>query len=179
MSLMKILLKTTGFFAFTLVPGHLFALTLTSPAFQEGGAIPVRFTALGQDISPPLAWSDAPQGTRSFALICEDPDAPAGTWIHWTLYNIPGTFDHIDEGGRNLPSYVAMGTNSWGRETYGGPNPPSGTHHYHFTLYALDRTLEKKGSLSREQLARALEKGLLAKATLTGLFSAPQEAAAP
>lgn len=175
MSLTRILLKAAGFFVLALAPEHLLALTLTSPAFQEGGAIPVRFTALGQDISPPLAWSDAPQGTQSFALICEDPDAPTGTWLHWALYNIPGTLDHIDEGGRNLPSYVGMGTNSWGRETYGGPNPPSGTHHYRFTLYALDRTLEKKGRMSREQLARTLEKVTLAKVTLTGLFSTPSQ----
>jgi len=143
---------------------------LTSPAFQEKGSIPMLYTGEGKDISPPLVWKNVPKNTQSLALICDDPDAPGGSWVHWILYNIPTTFDHLGEGEKNLTSDIQFGKNSWGNLAYGGPHPPHGTHHYHFTLYALDTPLKLKEGATKEELLKAIDGHILGNTTLVGLY---------
>lgn len=115
-------------------------LQIESSAFQEGGIIPAKYTCDGTDISPPLAWHNIPPATKSFVLICDDPDAPAGTWVHWVVYDIPRKVTELSEGIFVKQLGAVEGINSWGtsRRGYGGPCPPSGTHRYYFKLYALD-----------------------------------------
>lgn len=144
---------------------------LTSPAFGEGQVVPVRYTADGPDLSPPLRIQDPPEGTVSFALIMDDPDAPMGTWVHWVAWNIPGTASAIPEGG--LPEGAVEGTNSWGRTGYGGPSPPRGTgvHRYVFTLYALDTTLDLPPSTDKAGLLAAIKGHVLGEARLVGTYT--------
>jgi Raf kinase inhibitor-like YbhB/YbcL family protein len=133
---------------------------ITSTAFTEGAAIPRRYTGQGDDISPPLAWNHAPAGTRSFALVCDDPDAPAGTWVHWVVYNIPADTTSLPEAfsaGKKIPSGAVQGTNSWQRLGYGGPMPPSGTHRYFFKIYALDTVLQLEPGQTQKALLEAME----------------------
>jgi len=145
-------------------------MQLESSVFTHNSYIPIEYTGEGQDISPPLTWTNVPSGTRSLALVCDDPDAPMGTWDHWILYNIPPNLTHIEKGGNNLPAGVGLGKNSWGRLDYGGPMPPSGIHHYHFTLYALDTELDLQSGVKKDALLKAMEGHVLATATLTGLY---------
>jgi Raf kinase inhibitor-like YbhB/YbcL family protein len=147
---------------------------LTSTAFATGQPIPARYSCLGQDVSPPLAWTDPPQGTQSFALIADDPDAPVGTWVHWVLYNLPADSLGLPE---DVPSEDTLadgsrhGQNSWGRVGYGGPCPPSGTHRYFFGLYALDTQLDLPVGKDKKQLLKAMEGHVLAQAELMGTFT--------
>ena len=120
-------------------------LTLSSSAFSHQGNIPARYTCEGEDISPPLSWSDVPEGTQSFILIVDDPDAPDPnaprmTWVHWVLYNLPATTRVLPEGmnPQKLPICTKEGQNDWRRTGYGGPCPPIGRHRYFHKLYALD-----------------------------------------
>ena len=144
---------------------------LGSPAFSGGEPIPPRFTADGPDLSPGLVIRNAPAGTVSFALIMDDPDAPMGTWVHWVVWNIPGTTEVIPEG--RLPEGAVEGTNSWGRTGYGGPSPPRGTgiHRYFFKLYALDTTLDLPVSTDTAGLLRAMEGHVLGEARLMGTYT--------
>ena len=149
-------------------------ITLTSPAFQEGQAIPEAYTRDAEDTSPPLAWTDPPEGTQSFALICDDPDAPRGTWVHWVLYDLPATVSELPEDLAKS-QYVAggakQGLNDFRHLGYGGPCPPPGKpHRYFFKLYALDSLLELKPGLTKKDLERAMEKHLLAQAQLMGTY---------
>ncbi len=146
------------------------SLTLTSSAFKDSAFIPIDYTKEGKDLSPPLEWKNVPKGTKSMALICDDPDAPGGSWIHWVLYNIPPLPDHLEEGAKNLSPDVIFGKNSWGDLSYGGPQPPSGTHHYLFTLYALDTVLKLEKGVTKEDLLKSIKGHVLDKATLTGLY---------
>ena len=149
---------------------------LTSTAFAAGQPIPARYSCLGQDVSPPLAWTDPPQGTQRFALIADDPDAPVGTWVHWVLYNLPADSLGLPE---DVPSEDTLvdgsrhGQNSWGRVGYGGPCPPSGTHRYFFRLYALDTQLDLPVGKDKKQLLKAMEGHVLAQAALMGTFTKP------
>jgi Raf kinase inhibitor-like YbhB/YbcL family protein len=145
-------------------------LSLTSPAFKDNGDIPILYTGEGKDVSPALLWANVPPGTRTLALICDDPDAPHGTWIHWILYNISPTLSGIAEGGTNLTREVLVGVNSNGKLGYNGPKPPYGTHHYRFTLYALDTVLPLEGGTTRAELDQAMQGHVLAQVTLTGLY---------
>src|SRR5262245_26150669 len=127
-------------------------LTLTSSAFSHKGSVPRRYTCEGDDISPPLGWSGAPAGTGSFVLIVDDPDAPDPraprmTWVHWVLYNLPGTANALPEGVEDgaLPEGTMEGRNDWKRTGYGGPCPPIGRHRYFHKLYALDTLLPDLG----------------------------------
>lgn len=150
------------------------AFELTSTAFAAGEKIPRKYTCDGDDISPPLQWSDAPQNTQSFALISDDPDAPVGTWVHWVLYNVPGTSTSLPEAvpkQDELPDGSRHGRSSWGRSAYGGPCPPGGTHRYFFKLYALDTVLELAAGAGKEQLLQAMEGHILAQTELMGLYS--------
>jgi Raf kinase inhibitor-like YbhB/YbcL family protein len=152
------------------------ALTITSPDFAEGAAIPVRFTCEGQDASPALAWSGAPDGTRSFALIVDDPDAPdpdnpKTTWVHWVLYNLPADANALTENARASDlSGTREGTNDWKRTGYGGPCPPIGRHRYFFKLYALDAVLPDLGTPTKAQLEAAMKGHVLEQAELMGTY---------
>jgi hypothetical protein len=151
------------------------AFTLTSSAFQDGQTIPRLFTCDGNDVPPPLAWSDAPEGTRSFALVMDDPDAPGGTFTHWLLYDIPGTTNEL----RGQEEGTAL-RNSFGRAAYGGPCPPPGhgPHRYVFTLHAVDMAALDVRGRSRAALDRALRAHTLARARLTGRYERKRESAA-
>ena len=147
-------------------------LTLTSPAFAAQGRIPTRYTCDGSDVSPPLHWSGAPAETRSFALICADPDAPAGTWHHWAIFDIPATADGLPEHQKADASGVQQALNDFDRKGYGGPCPPgNGAHHYHFTLYALKvEHLPVPTTARCRDVARAAKAHVLAQADLVGLY---------
>ena len=145
------------------------SLELTSDAFANGQSIPAKYTCTGRNISPALAWNETPSGTRSFALIMDDPDAPLGTWVHWVLFNIPAEARSLQE---NIDtSAMSVGKNSWGDLGYGGPCPPSGTHRYYFKLYALDSTLSLLPGATKEQMLQEMKGRILAQGELMGTFS--------
>ncbi|HEX7025897.1 MAG TPA: YbhB/YbcL family Raf kinase inhibitor-like protein [Gammaproteobacteria bacterium] len=150
--------------------------TLKSTAFKNGGEIPVRYTCQGDNISPPLSWSDTPEGTRSLALIVEDPDAPdpaapERTWVHWVLYNIPPTVTELPEGVMKLPEGTLEGINDWEQEGYGGPCPPVGRHRYFHILYALDITVrEFPYPPDRQQIWQVIADNVLAETQLVGTY---------
>ncbi|MBU1003547.1 MAG: YbhB/YbcL family Raf kinase inhibitor-like protein [Proteobacteria bacterium] len=149
-------------------------MKLISPSFDEGAAIPIQYTGDASDFSPAMEWDEAPEGTESFALICEDPDAPAGTWTHWLIYGIPGAAFRLSPKMPVMgehPSGLRQGLNSWGRIGYGGPCPPSGTHRYFFTLYALDSMPDLPPEASRAQLEQAMEGHVLATAQTMGTYT--------
>lgn len=145
------------------------AMRLTSSAFADGEPIPPRFTADGEDVSPPLEIAGAPEGTRSLALICDDPDAPMGTWVHWVVWNLPADTARIEEG--TLPEGAAEGRNSWRRAGWGGPSPPSGRHRYIFKLFALDVELELPETTDASALRKAMEGHVLARGELLGTYA--------
>lgn len=150
------------------------SLSLTSPAFAQGQPIPARFTCDGEDISPALNWGEPPAGTRSFALIMDDPDAPAGTWTHWVLFNIPADMRSLDEAVpalETLTSGARHGKNSWGRLGYGGPCPPAGTHRYFFRLYALDIFLDLPAGAAKKDVQSAMQGHILAQGELMGTYA--------
>lgn len=153
------------------------AMKLTSPSFQDRGDIPKKYTCDGEDVSPPLKWSDVPEGTKSFALIVDDPDAPdpdnpKTTWVHWVLYDIPRTVPSLPEGLKrpDLPKGALQGMNDWKKTGYGGPCPPVGKHRYFFKLYALDVVLPDLGRPTKAALEKAMEGHVLSKADLIGLY---------
>jgi Raf kinase inhibitor-like YbhB/YbcL family protein len=148
-------------------------LKVTSMAFQEGALVPKQYSGDGRDISPPVAWSAAPEGTQSLALICDDPDAPVGTWVHWVLFNIPPTTRELPENvapEKTLAFGERHGRNSWGKIGYGGPSPPSGTHRYFFKVYAMDTLLTLPAGASKEELERAMRGHILAQGQLMGRY---------
>ncbi len=147
---------------------------LTSTAFANGAKIPAKYSCDGNDVSPPLQWSDPPQGARSFALICDDPDAPAGTWVHWVLYNVPADARTLPEAipsNAELADGSRQGKNSWGKLGYGGPCPPGGTHRYFFKLYALDTVLDLSSGANKAQVLKAMEGHILAQTELMGKYA--------
>ena len=149
---------------------------LTSTAFAPGQPIPSKYTCNGENVSPPLRWSDPPQGTQSLALICDDPDAPAGTWVHWVLYNLPAKTRALAEAvpaNADLPDGSRHGKNSGGRLGYSGPCPPSGTHRYFFNLYALDTVLGLASGADKSQLLQAMQGHILAQTELMGTYKKP------
>jgi len=150
-------------------------MILTSANFVDLGAIPARHTCDSNDISPALTWSGAPSGTKSFALIVDDPDAPDPanprmTWVHWVLYNIPASTGALAEGIKNLPGGTLEGLNDWKQTGYRGPCPPIGKHRYFHKLYALDTVLPDLKKPTKAALEKAMEKHILAKAALVGLY---------
>ncbi len=145
--------------------------TLTSSAFQPQQKIPTRYTCDGEDISPPLEWKGSPVGTKSFALILDDPDAPSGTFTHWVLYNLPASRFELAEGASTAPELKPNhGMTSWRKTVYGGPCPPSAVHHYIFTLYAIDTTLTLPAGASKKEVLAALQGHILGQAELAGLY---------
>jgi len=150
------------------------AFTLESPAYAQNGSIPSKYTCDGENISPPLKWSGVPEGTRSFALIFDDPDAPAKTWVHWVLYNIPGDRRELEErvpATDTLADGAMHGTTDFREKSYGGPCPPSGAHRYLMKLYALDTELELGPGASKQELLDAMEGHVLDRAELTANYT--------
>ena len=152
-------------------------LTLTSNGFENGAAMPPAYTGDGKEISPPLAWVGAPPGTKSFALIVDDPDAPdpkapKRTFVHWVLYDLPATATALPAGASNggLPAGTREGRNDVGRARYAGPSPPIGRHRYFFKLYALDAALGNLGQLTKADLLKAMEGHVLGQAELIGTY---------
>ena len=153
------------------------SLKLVSSAFQEGEAIPKKYSCEGQDISPPLAWSGLPQGAKSLVLIIDDPDAPDPmapkmTWVHWVLYNLPATSTALPEGvtSKALPAGTMVGLNDWKRASYGGPCPPIGRHRYFHKLYALDAVLSGLNQPNKAAVEAKMHPHILAHATLIGSY---------
>jgi hypothetical protein len=149
------------------------AIHLSSNAFTEGAMIPQRYSCDGENISPPLFWTGVPSGTRSLALICDDPDAPVGTWDHWVLYNIPADATGLPESVPEkavLDTGAVHGSNSWGRIGYGGPCPPGGTHRYFFKIFALDTLLDLKSGATTSQLLETMEGHILGQGQLMGRY---------
>ena len=143
-------------------------MNLESQAFAEGATIPVKYTCDGEDISPDLNWSNDPVGTMSFVLIMDDPDAPGGTWDHWIVFNIPPTTKSVQEGQEPQGT---KGKNSWGNLGYGGPCPPSGTHRYFFTIYALDLdTLSLAEGATKSAVETSMGGHILDQASLMGTY---------
>jgi len=150
------------------------SFAITSTAFKHEGMIPKQYTCDGTDISPQLAWLNVPESTKSFALICDDPDAPVGDWVHWVLYNLPADTREIREKIANdakLSNGALHGTNDFGKYGYGGPCPPGGTHRYFFKLYALDSMLNLTGKITKRSLLDAMKGRTLGQAELMGKYS--------
>ncbi|MBF2080491.1 MAG: YbhB/YbcL family Raf kinase inhibitor-like protein [Synechococcales cyanobacterium T60_A2020_003] len=149
-------------------------ITLTSPAFKDGQAIPSTFTCDGADLSPPLSWKSVPEDTQSLVLIVDDPDAPKGTWVHWVLFDVPGSTTELPEG---IPSKATVlsgakqGKNDFKRIGYGGPCPPPGkAHRYYFKLYALDKILNLEAGATKADLEALMKGHILAQGQLMGLY---------
>ena len=141
-------------------------LTITCSVFENKGVIPAKYTCDGEDVNPPLSVDGVPEGTESLVLIVDDPDAPMGTWDHWVVWNIPPA-KKIEEN--SVPG--TEGLNDFGKHSYGGPCPPSGTHRYFFKFYALDRKLDLPSNSRKRNVEKAMEEHILAKGQIIGLYS--------
>ncbi len=150
-------------------------MRIVSTAFSNQSAIPALYTCEGKDISPPMAWADLPAGTKSLALIVDDPDAPDPaapkmTWVHWVLYNLPATSDGLQENVKILPAGTKEGLNDWKRTGYGGPCPPIGRHRYFHKLYALDTMLPDLKQPTKAKLEEAMKGHIIREAQLVGTY---------
>ena len=148
-------------------------MEIKSSSFQHEAMIPAHYTCDGRNISPPLSWNGAPEKTKSFALICDDPDAPVGLWVHWVLFDIPASVNALPENVSRNEEIAGLGKN--GKNTskrfgYDGPCPPGGTHRYYFKLYALDTMLNMKPGLTKDDLLKAMKGHVLAEAQLMGRY---------
>jgi Raf kinase inhibitor-like YbhB/YbcL family protein len=150
------------------------AFAISSTSFQNGGDIPKKFTCDSADVSPELSWTEPPAGTQSFALIADDPDAPAGTWTHWVLFDLQPATKNLPEGVSKideLPDGARQGRNDFHKIGYNGPCPPPGKpHRYFFKLYALDRKLDLKPATSKQEVEEAMQGHILGKAEWTGKY---------
>jgi hypothetical protein len=148
-------------------------MELTSSAFNDGAMIPGKYTCDGADVSPPLNWKALPDGTKSLVLICDDPDAPVGTWVHWVYYDIPagteGLPENITPDERPAEGGI-QGINDFRRIGYGGPCPPGGTHRYYFKLYALDTPLNLSPGATKKQVLRAMGNHIIGQTQLMGKY---------
>jgi len=155
------------------IEGGEMSISITSTAFRHDGAIPVKYTCDGDNVSPPLSWGEMPGNTRSIALVCDDPDSPR-KFAHWLLYNIPPDVTTLQEGiptGELVEGRAMQGTNDFGDVGYGGPCPPDGSaHHYHFTLYALDTVVDLEAGASKGQLHDAMGGHVLGQGRLVGTY---------
>jgi Raf kinase inhibitor-like YbhB/YbcL family protein len=148
-------------------------MEIKSSSFKHEDMIPAKYTCDGQNISPPLSWSGAPEKTKSFALICDDPDAPVGLWVHWVFFDIPAKVNSLPENLSRQEEIAGLGKN--GKNTsrhsgYDGPCPPGGTHRYYFKMYALDTILNLKAGLTKDELLAAMKGHILAEAQLMGRY---------
>lgn len=144
-------------------------MKITSPAFEDRQKIPPQYTCNGENINPPLEFSDIPRGTKSLVLIVDDPDAPGGTWTHWVVYNISPELREVKEN--SIPDDGEEGITSFGKTGYGGPCPPSGVHRYFFKLYALNKTISIEGIADKETVLKNMEDSIIAQAELVGLYT--------
>jgi Raf kinase inhibitor-like YbhB/YbcL family protein len=153
-------------------------IQITSPAFAVGQPIPDPYTCAGSNLSPPLTWTNAPAGTKSYALIVDDPDAPGGTWVHWVIYNLPPAAMALAENtppSPQLPDGAKQGVNDFGQTGYRGPCPPAGRpHRYFFNIYALDRTLDLNPGATKKELVSAMEGHVLGAGQLMGTYQRHQ-----
>lgn len=145
------------------------SITVTSRAFQDGGRIPKKYSCDGDDVSPPLAWKGLPENTGAVALVVDDPDAPRGTFTHWVLLDLDPTITSITEG--QAPTGAKQANNSAGRASYFGPCPPSGTHHYRFTVYALSEATGLPDGAKLDAALKAIDSRALTRGRLTGLYN--------
>jgi Raf kinase inhibitor-like YbhB/YbcL family protein len=156
---------------------------LTSTAFEEGQPIPRQYSGEGQNVSPPLKWTEPPAGTRSFALICEDPDAPRGAFTHWVIFNLPAESRELSAGVPNeegLANGTRQGINDFGKMGYGGPKPPPGRpHRYFFKLFALDRMLDLPAAIKKDRLLAAIKGHVRGEAQLMGTYVHGQKEGVP
>jgi hypothetical protein len=143
-------------------------MQITSPAFENNATVPAKYTCQGQDINPPLAIVGVPTQTVGLALIMDDPDAPMGTWDHWIMWDIPASTTQIAED--SVPAGATVGLNSWLKNSYGGPCPPSGTHRYFFKLYALDKALNLQPNSRKADVERSMQGHIIAQAKLVSLY---------
>ncbi len=149
-------------------------MKIESTAFEPNGFIPPEYTCDGEDISPSLSWDEPPAGTQSLTLICDDPDAPGKTWVHWVVYNLPPTTRSLSSNipaGDNLAHGGCQGINDFRKVQYGGPCPPGGIHRYFFKIYALDTELDLKPGATKAQVEAAMKGHILAQAELIGRYS--------
>ena len=154
--------------------GSNMSITIKSNSFKEGELIPKKYTCDGENISPPLEWNEIPEGTKSFAIICDDPDAPMGTWVHWVIYNIPPLTNNLKENisfEKVLEDGTIQGKNDFGKIGYGGPCPPSGIHRYFFKIYALNDMLKLGPGSTKEELLHAMEEHIISEGKLIGKYS--------
>ena len=148
-------------------------IKITSSVFEDGGLIPAEYTCDGADMSPPLQWGVVPEGTKSIALICDDPDAPMGTFVHWVIFGLPAETRELAENipsDETLPNGAKQGKSDFGRIGYGGPCPPSGTHRYFFKIYALDTEVALAAGASKRELLGAMEGHILGQGQLIGKY---------
>lgn len=148
-------------------------IKITSSAFEDGGMIPAKYTCDGKDISPPLGWDAVPEGTNGIALICDDPDAPMGTFVHWVLFNLPSETRQLPEGfpdDETLADGTRQGVSDFGKTGYGGPCPPSGTHRYFFKIYALDKKIDIVAVTDKQHLLEAMQDHILGQGQLVGKY---------
>lgn len=151
-----------------------FALEIRSDAFEKGGSVPIQYTCDSKDVSPAVSWTDVPSGTKSFVLICDDPDAPVKTWTHWVMFNIPQDKNVLSEAVpkvEKLDDGSIQGINDFGKFGYGGPCPPSGKpHRYFFRLYALDTNLSLDKNATKDSVLKAIKGHLIASAETFGMY---------
>lgn len=148
-------------------------IKITSSAFEDGGLMPTKYTCDGVDVSPPLQWEAVPEGTKSIAVMCDDPDAPIGTFVHWVIFGLPADTKELTENiptEKTLPNGAKQGTNGFRRIGYRGPCPPSGTHRYFFKIYALDTEPDLPAGAGKRDLLRAMEGHILAEGQLIGKY---------
>lgn len=149
-------------------------IQITSPAFEDGAAIPKKYTCDDLDVSPPIEWTNVPEGTKTIAIVCDDPDAPMKTWVHWVIFNIAGDVSRLAESvppEKELENGARQGMNDFHKVGYGGPCPPSGMHRYFFKIYALDTTLDKPAGISKSHLMIAMEGHVLSESHLMGTYT--------
>lgn len=149
-------------------------IKVESPAFQDGGFIPEKHTCDGENISPPLEWGPGPEGTVTWALVCDDPDAPMGTWVHWVVYDLPADVVRLPESvipEKELENGGKQGVNDFQEIGYGGPCPPRGEHRYFFKLYALDTKLNLEPGVTKSHLMIAMEEHVIGQGLILGKYS--------
>jgi Raf kinase inhibitor-like protein, YbhB/YbcL family len=153
--------------------GKKMEIKITSSAFKDGDLMPAKYTCDGANISPPLKWENIPAGAKTIAIICDDPDAPRGTFVHWVLFNLPAEVKELAENtpaDKILSSGAVQGTADFGRIGYGGPCPPSGTHRYFFKIYALDTKIDLTPGADKSRLVEAMKGHILAEGQLVGKY---------
>lgn len=151
-----------------IIINNISSMFLSSPAFDNNGSIPLKYTCEGENINPPLVFKDVPKEAKSLALVVDDPDAAQGDWVHWLVWNINPTIETVAE--HSVPPEALEGVTDFGQKQYGGPCPPSGVHHYHFKLYALDVVLNISTFSDKAALEKAMENHILAKAEIVGTY---------